>query len=126
VGLNNYTIIAPEYDRTPEAISLDFPHPVHNVYLLFTAELGVVGGLFFLWLVIVVSLTGFKVAELHRSEGDTAIGYGLGAGLMCCWLQGLSGWGHWSSIVHLSLLAMIAGVFGAYTCMVKIETEDKE
>lgn len=123
VGLNNYTIVAPEYDRTPEAISLDLPYPVHNVYLLFTAELGVVGGLCFLWFVTIVSLTGFKVAELRRSEGDIAIGYGLGIGIMCCWLQGLVGWGHWASIVHLSYLAMIAGSLSAYKCMATKETE---
>ena len=40
VGLTDYVAAAPSYDITMQAISYEFPRPVHNEFLLIGAELG--------------------------------------------------------------------------------------
>jgi putative inorganic carbon (hco3(-)) transporter len=46
VGLNNYTLAMTPFDRT--GLTLDFFHPVHNVYLQLAAEIGIPGLVAFL------------------------------------------------------------------------------
>jgi O-antigen ligase len=50
VGLNNYTNVMHRYDRTREWQTYQFPHPVHNSYLLIAAESGLPALIVFLWL----------------------------------------------------------------------------
>ena len=52
VGLNNYTLVQRRYDHTPEDISVRYPDSsVHNLYLLYAAEMGIPGLMLFLWFV---------------------------------------------------------------------------
>jgi O-antigen ligase len=50
VGLGNYENVMRRYDRGPNRVHQDFPWPVHNIYLNITAEIGLIGGLGFVWL----------------------------------------------------------------------------
>lgn len=110
VGLNNYTLIAPNYDRTQEAISISFPHPVHNIYLLYAAEMGIPAAIFFIWFLVSTIVLAFKCSLTIRwSVLDSAILKAVGVGITCSWLQGLIDWGLRASIVHTSYLAVIAG-----------------
>jgi putative inorganic carbon (HCO3(-)) transporter len=109
IGLNNYTLIAPYYDQTPEVISILFPYPVHNIYLLYIAEMGIPGGLFFIWFLIATIKLAFKNYTPILSLKDMIIIKGIGIGIICSWLQGLVDWGFRPSIVHTSYLAALAG-----------------
>jgi len=114
VGLNNYTLIAPDYDRTPEKISINFPAPVHNIYMLHAAEIGIPGALCFIWFLIAIITMAFKRSSESRFLLDSAIAKAIGIGITCSWLQGLIDWGFRASIVHMSYLAVLAGAFAAF------------
>ena len=109
VGLNNYTLVAPDYDHTRDAISISYPHPVHNIYLLHAAEIGIIGAVFFIWFLFGTVAMAFKRSLESRSLLDSAITKAIGIGITCSWLQGLISWGFRASIVHTSYLAVIAG-----------------
>jgi len=110
VGLNNYILIASDYDRTPEKISTSFPHPVHNIYLLYAAEMGIPAAIFFIWFLVSTIFLAFKCSLIiRRSVLDSAILKAVGIGIACSWIQGLVGWGHRGSIVHTAYLAIFAG-----------------
>lgn len=113
VGLNNYHLVAPDYDRTPEKISIIIPGPVHNIYMLHAAEIGIPGALCFIWFLIATIAMTFKRSSESRFLLDSAIMKAMGIGTTCSWLQGLIGHGHRSSIVHMSYLAVFAGAFAA-------------
>jgi O-antigen ligase len=51
IGLNNYTHVMQQFDRTREWQTYKFQHPVHNSYLLIAAESGIPALAAFLWLV---------------------------------------------------------------------------
>jgi len=54
VGLNNYTVVMQAYDTTKERIAFVFPLPVHNIYLLAAAEMGLIGLFSLLWLLFAI------------------------------------------------------------------------
>ena len=54
VGLNNYTLVMDRYDNTLEHITRYVAQPVHNLFLLVAAEVGLPGLAFFLWLLAVL------------------------------------------------------------------------
>ena len=114
VGLNNYTLIAPDYDHTQEAISITFPFPVHNIYILYIAEMGIPGAACFLWFLVATVVLAFKCSSKVRPPLDSAVVKAIGVGIVCSWLQGLIGMGFRSSIVHTSYLAILAGTLTAF------------
>lgn len=111
VGLNNYTLVAPDYDHTRDAISISFPHPVHNIYLLHAAEIGIPGAICFIWFLVSTIGLAFKYSSETGLLLDSAITKAIGIGITCSWLQGLISWGFRASIVHVSYLAVFAGAF---------------
>jgi putative inorganic carbon (HCO3(-)) transporter len=62
VGLTNYVAAAPSYDITREAISFEFPRPVHNEFLLIGAELGLPA------LALVIFILGVLWRQLFRAS----------------------------------------------------------
>ena len=113
VGLNNYTLIAPEYDQTPEKISVTYQHPVHNIYMLSAAEIGIPGTIVFLWFLFATILLTFRQSKLAIPKADIIIVKAIGIGIFCSWIQGLVDWGFRSSSVHISYLAILAGLLSA-------------
>ncbi len=64
VGLNNFIPRLPDYWQTSEAVR--FLQPVHNIFLLIAAEIGLIGLLIFLWFLI---LTFKKLLEIVPRSG---------------------------------------------------------
>ena len=63
IGINTYSLDIRKYDSTSDhAVGIAYPpeaartmhisHPVHNIFLLYAAEIGLIGLTFFLWLII--------------------------------------------------------------------------
>lgn len=50
LGLNNYVAKVAPYDNTPEQLNQSWNSPVHNLFLFIAGEIGVLGLIFFLWL----------------------------------------------------------------------------
>ena len=83
VGLNNYTRVMKQYDRTREWQSVIFPHPVHNSYLLITAESGIQTLLVFLWLITAAIRLGRPAFDFSGSSLSL---------LQIGWIASLSTW----------------------------------
>jgi O-antigen ligase len=75
VGLDNYRVYAPRYVSGPGQLTFvnfiaERPHVVHNVYLQMLVEVGIIG--LVLWLIVVLnSLAGaIRAARLFERRGD--------------------------------------------------------
>jgi putative inorganic carbon (hco3(-)) transporter len=78
VGLTNYMAAAPSYDITREAISYEFPRPVHNEFLLIGAELGLPALALFL---LILGVLGRRLFRAGRHLEETPLPY-LALGLI--------------------------------------------
>lgn len=72
VGLGDYAHKAVSYDTTKEAIYSQFPHPVHNAFLLIAGELGVPALIAFLF---ILGVMFWRLIWLGRSRSDPLIPY---------------------------------------------------
>jgi len=104
VGLNTYTWVAPRYDFTTEKISLIFPMPVHNMYLLMLAEIGIFGFLAFIVFMITLLTKGLKVARAADKE-MALIGLGITMGILAFSIHGMVDLNHISKNFTFWLLA---------------------
>ena len=73
VGLNNFEIMLPRYEANPVIF---FGHPVHNLYLLYLAETGLIG----LTGVLVIGVVLYRQAILLGRSTDRLLA-GLGIGI---------------------------------------------
>ena len=86
VGLNNYSQTADKYDNTVERITSDFPHPVHNMFLLLLAEIGIFGFLAFLCVVFGALKKGWDTSKARDGE-LSVLSLGLTLGLLAMLLH---------------------------------------
>lgn len=82
VGLTDYVAAAPAYDITREAISYEFPRPVHNEFLLIGAELGLPALALFL---LILGVLGRRLFRVSRHPEETPLPY-LALGLIGAFL----------------------------------------
>jgi putative inorganic carbon (HCO3(-)) transporter len=75
MGINTYSLNIRKYDPTddyevdidllPQAVpTIHRSHPVHNIFLLYAAEIGLIGAAFFLWLIT----RTYKAQRLYQLE----------------------------------------------------------
>ena len=83
VGLNNYTVVMQAYDRTREWQTYEFPHPVHNSYLLIAAESGIPALVAFLWFIGAVFTKAWPALKSFNSPASL---------LQIGWMGGLLTW----------------------------------
>jgi hypothetical protein len=103
VGLNDYVAVVGATDRlTSTGV------PVHNVFLLSAAEIGVIGALL-LWLPI-VAVSVRAVRDLRRSRGRDLPARVLVAALPGIGLMAVTGWG----LLQGPYFLMLAFVFGYF------------
>jgi O-antigen ligase len=76
IGLNNFSKDVTKYDKT--GISLIFPEPVHNIFLLYLSETGILGFAGFILVIAVVVKAGYTV---YRRAGNDFLCLTAGAGL---------------------------------------------
>ncbi|MCI5209125.1 MAG: O-antigen ligase domain-containing protein, partial [Candidatus Electrothrix sp. ATG2] len=85
IGLNNYGSCYPEYDDTAYWVGIEFPHVVHNEWLLIAAESGIPA---FLCFIFIISCVLLNIVRISRSTLDPIIPY-LAIGFFC----GVINWG---------------------------------
>lgn len=71
IGIGQYLYVMRSYDDTPERISITFPAPVHNIYLMLAAELGL--GALLLFIVILWSIFKRGISILKKAERKVSI-----------------------------------------------------
>jgi O-antigen ligase len=109
VGLKNYTLVHQDYDHTPEHISVLIPDfPVHNLFLLYAAEIGIPGLLFFLWFIWKLLKGSLRCANYIDVPVDKAIYLSMAIGLIALLLQSATGMGVTNHLIHLSVMAIFA------------------
>jgi len=114
VGLTNYVFAAPEYDITSEAISYEFPRPVHNEFLLIAAELGIPALLLFITIILAITR---QLWRLSQYQGDEMIPF-LAIGLLGTYV----GWAifrqtDYSYVLLADSFWVLAGLTQAMTIM---------
>lgn len=72
VGLGDYTAAAPYYDKTKEGISITFPYPVHNEFMLIAGELGIPALVLFL---VMLGYIFIQLLRFSRSREDPILPY---------------------------------------------------
>ena len=91
VGINNYTTVMLAYDNTTEQIVSHFPMPVHNVFLLYATEIGIIGLLVYLTIVFQACRQGFALSrDDHLFKASIAIG--MTAGIVSLLIQDMVDW----------------------------------
>jgi len=114
VGLKNYILIHQEYDNTPEHISGLLPDsPVHNLFLLYASEIGMLGLLFFLWFIWKILKDSVLCAKYIDKKLDKAIYLCIAIGLMSILIQSMTCMGVTNHFIHLSSIAILGA------CVVK-------
>ena len=108
VGLNNYTLVHQRYDHTYEHISLTFPAPVHNLFLLYAAETGIPSLIFFLWFISEMVKGALRCISLFDTSLDKAIYFCIIIGVISIFLQSITGMGVANHLIHLSVVAILA------------------
>jgi len=89
VGLNNYAEIMKEYDNTILGRRFTrLERPVHNTYLLITAETGIIGFMAFAWFMFSVFFAAIKGARMPDPK-VSFLGVGLICGLVAFGLHGM-------------------------------------
>ena len=84
VGLTNYTSVAEGYDDTVEAISYNFPMPVHNEYLLMSSEQGLPAMFLFVFIQLVIIVQLVRLARTRDSPLKPFLAIGFLGG-MAAW-----------------------------------------
>jgi O-antigen ligase len=87
VGLNNYSHVAGDYDYTLERVTTEFPHPVHNMFLLMLGEIGIFGFLAFLVFIVSLLARGYAISKPWDRE-LTTYGLGLAMGIAAVMFHG--------------------------------------
>ncbi len=78
VGLGNYTEYSRYYDNTGTiGVSMEFPWPVHNEYLLIVTELGIPSLVIFIFILLVIFFMLFRIGCSHTDPVIPFIGIGL-------------------------------------------------
>ncbi len=127
IGLKNYTAVHQKYDDTEIRISIILPLPVHNLYLLFAAEIGLPGVIFFFSFILVLSWNALQCARseelsmLHRSAYLSML-----LALITILLQGYTGKGFIDHLVHLSVVAIYAACSAKALLLIKQQKQEAQ
>lgn len=108
VGLKNYILVHKDYDSTYEHISVLQPDsPVHNLFLLYASEIGILGLLFFLWFIWQILKDSVRCAKYINLNIDKAIYLCIAIGLVNIIIQSMTGMGITNYLIHLSSIAIL-------------------
>lgn len=88
VGINNYTEVMQDYDTSDIKLTSITRHQVHNIFLQIAAEMGIMGLVIFIWLILMVYKEG--LTYIKSSEGTmSGIVIGIIAGTSAFLIHGL-------------------------------------
>lgn len=113
VGVNNYVQVQQIYDTTREQISYNDPVAVHNIFLLYASEIGIVGALAFILFLLFTIYELLKIAKRTQARNHKLLFYSFVFAIVNLILQSMTGKGLGDHIVHLSLIGII------YACAMK-------
>lgn len=123
VGLNNYTLVHQRYDHTYEHISFVFPAPVHNLFLLYAAETGIPGLIFFLWFIWELLKGALRCISRLDTPMDKSIYLCIIIGVISILFQSITGMGVANHLIHLSVIAIFAACIARqYSALAEYQT----
>jgi len=100
VGLSNYVLAAPSYDYTSLRISNLFPLPVHNLFLLIAAEIGLIGSVALLLFTLTVVRRGWRLTRAPH-VGFAVVAMAVMLGMIGFLIHGLVDFVHVASYFPL-------------------------
>ncbi len=112
IGINNYVGVMALYD--PTGLSYVWHHPVHNVFIQLTAEIGIFGLITFLWIIAVIYKVCIqsisKSSEFYQNQLT-----GLIAGITAVLIHGLVNNGTIDSDPFILFWAFVGFIFSICT-----------
>ena len=125
IGMNNFVEVFTKYDSTGKSrILRGSKNPVHNLYLLVWAEVGLFGFLAFLSIFaatfVVIARLVFKVPFWYR-----AVLIGIAGGLMAHMIHGLFDPGFKGSLPVSVLIFSLIGIVGAIELIHRVEATSR-
>jgi len=93
IGINNFSFVIQQYDTT--GISSFYAAPVHNLFVLAFAEMGLLGGLGFATVMAVPAIGLWRARRRLDHEGR-CLATGLLGGLLAFAVLSLTGWTYYS------------------------------
>jgi putative inorganic carbon (HCO3(-)) transporter len=121
MGINTYSLSISKYDPTSDhtvgighppdaARTMNVFHPVHNIFLLYAAEIGLIGLASFLWLITRTYKALFYTIR-NGDELSKAVGIGIFGGFTAIFFHSMVDWALiWNSLFTLFwlLIAIVA------------------
>lgn len=124
VGLNNFTVVYPEYDKVRADNFTEnwggIP-AVHNLYLLVWSELGTAGLAAFAFFWVALCVWGFRLLD-HLNRMGGAVAVGVMAGSLGLLISDLTSFAFWSEAVMYTS-AVLFGLLEAIARNVQVPAE---
>jgi len=111
VGLNNYSLLMPKYDMASFAI--EGLVIVHNIFLLITAEAGIIGLIAFLWLLATLLIRAWRLASGALSDTVWVAGVGIFSAYTVLTIHGMVDYAMLASAPLIRLFWLFAGATAA-------------
>lgn len=109
IGWRNYTAVHNKYDNTEEQISYSHPLPVHNLYRLYAAEIGLPGLVFFVCTLLLLILNSFQCSiATNLTMLERSVYLSMLLSMLTIFIQGINGKGFVDHLFHISIVAIYA------------------
>lgn len=107
IGLNNFVLVMARYDTV--GLTERRLAPVHNIYYLVAAEVGLVGLLAFFWLLLGIFSEGWQALKSDDAF-LSSLTAGILAGLVATLVHSLLGWGWRYDVIHVTFWFLVGYV----------------
>lgn len=112
IGLNNFTEVMRSFDTS--GITLTFPYPVHNIYLLIAAETGLVGLISFLLLNAYFAILAVRNMKNAQGSAFDSLSFFLLVSLGVIFVTGLLGWAWRQDSIQCLYWICLGGIAADY------------
>lgn len=126
IGWTNYVVVHHDYDNTEKKISYVLPVPVHNLYRLYAAELGLPGLTFFICILLFTMWEALKCAKSpDLTMLERSIYLNMLLAILTIFIQARTGKGFVDHLAHISTVA-IYGACSAKQLLLLASEKEKE
>jgi O-antigen ligase len=124
VGLNNYALVSPRYDRADAASWNHFTPIVHNVYLLIAAETGIIGLAAFVVFLSILMIQAWRIIAQAPNDTVWVAGVGILGGLIAMGIHSMVDYVFLGSGLVFTQFWLLAGLTASLIQRIKDEKQN--